>query len=86
MSTFIIAEAAGTHGGSIWDALRLVHAAAQARANACKFQWVSNPERLCERRNAKDYKGAYNLISFPLSWHNTLQRDCELHGICALYI
>lgn len=85
----MIAEAAGTHGGDLYSALTLIHAARDAGANACKFQWVSSPERLCERRNAHDYKGAYGLINFPQAWHAVLQQECEAGGIeymCTVYL
>jgi sialic acid synthase SpsE len=45
----IVAEISGNHGGSIHNALRLIRAAADAGADAVKFQCF-DPERLAARR------------------------------------
>src|SRR6266576_2657967 len=47
--TETVAELSGNHGGSLANALRLINAAAEAGADAVKFQTFS-PERLAERR------------------------------------
>jgi sialic acid synthase SpsE len=47
--TEIVAEISGSHGGSFDNALELIHAAADAGADAVKFQCF-DPERLAARR------------------------------------
>lgn len=79
--TFVIAEAAATHDGDIEKALRLVDLAAEIGADACKFQWLSSPERLAERRRAAEYLDAYRLLAFPRQWFPLLTARCEERGI-----
>ena len=81
MSTYIIAEAAACHDGDLAKALRLIDLAANIGASACKFQWLSRAERLCERRNAPEYLDAYRLLQFPEAWFPDLLSRCEEHGI-----
>lgn len=49
MRTEIVAEISGNHGGSLDNALELIHAAADLDADAVKFQCFQ-PERLAARR------------------------------------
>ena len=81
MSTYIIAEAAACHDGDLAKALRLIDLAANIGASACKFQWLSHAERLCERRNAPEYLDAYRLLQFPEAWFADLASRAEDHGI-----
>lgn len=47
--TYIVAEISGNHGGSLDNAIRLISEAAEAGADAVKFQCF-DPERLAARR------------------------------------
>jgi len=67
----------------------MVKLAARAGADVCKFQWVSDPVRLCERRRAPEYLDAYGLIAFPRSWHAELAAVCADEGVeyaCTVYL
>lgn len=75
--TFVIAEVAATHDGNLQKALRLVDLARAIRADAVKFQWVSDPERLVARRHAPGYLAAYQLLSFPREWFPVLVERCS---------
>lgn len=87
--TFVIAEAASTHDGDYDKALRLIDLASIIGADACKFQWVSKAERLCERRHAPEYLAAYKLIEFPRDWLKGLANYCQVRGVefmCTVYL
>lgn len=87
--TFLIAEAAATHDGSLDKAYRLIDLAAEIGADACKFQWLSDPRRLVWRRNAQEYLEAYKTIAFPRDWLDTLSVYCKRAGIefmCTVYL
>jgi len=89
MHTFVIAEAASTHDGDYDKALRLIDLASTIGADACKFQWVSRAERLCERRHAPEYLEAYKLIEFPRDWLKGLANYCQIRGVefmCTVYL
>lgn len=79
--TFVIAEAAACHDGDPDKAARLIELAADIGADACKFQWVSLPERLVERRRAPEYLIAYRDLAFPRSWFPALKRLCDEAGV-----
>lgn len=89
MHTFVIAEAGSCHDGKLDQALRLIEVARDIGADACKFQWLSSAERLCERRHAPDYLDAYRLIEFPREWLATLAAACrtaDLEFMCTVYL
>ena len=75
--TFVIAEAAATHDGSLEKALRLIDLARVIRADAVKFQWLSSPERLAQRRNAPEYLSVYRMLAFPREWFHALVDRCS---------
>lgn len=77
----VVAEPGAMHGGSLDKMRELIRMAAACEADAIKFQWVSSPERLCERRRAPEYLDAYRMIAFPEAWHKILQKDCETTGL-----
>jgi len=89
MKTLVIAEPGSTHMGR-WPWLEdCIQMARDAGADAIKFQWVSSVERLCERRNAKEYEQAYRLINFPTNWLEGLARETERRGLkfmCTAYL
>lgn len=86
---FVIAEAAACHDGDLIKAHRLVNLAGAIGADACKFQWLSSPERLAERRHAPEYLTAYRLLAFPREWHDYLAAHCaerKLEYMCTTYL
>lgn len=89
MSTFVIAEAGSCHDGDIAQAFKLVTAAKEAGADACKFQWWSSAERLAERRNAQKYLPVYQKYKVPDVWLSWLHLACVANGIefmCTAYL
>lgn len=85
----VSAEPGCTHGGRLEDLLALVRMAADCGADAYKSQWVSSPERLCERRRAPEYLDAYRMIAFPPAWHEALRKACDDAGLlygCSCYL
>jgi N,N'-diacetyllegionaminate synthase len=79
--TFVIAEAGSCHDGDITQAFKLVTAAKEAGADACKFQWWSSAERLAERRNAQKYLPVYQKYTVPDVWLSWLHLACVANGI-----
>lgn len=89
MRTFVIAEVAATHGGSLYAALKLVGLAREVGADAVKFQWLSDPERLVERRRAPEYREQYRRLAFPRGWFSALKERAEVEGVefmCTAYL
>jgi N-acetylneuraminate synthase len=88
--TEIVAEISGNHGGSIGNALRLIRAAAEAGADAVKFQCF-DPERLAARRATRadvlalaggvPLINLYRRIHTPQSWFSEMTTFAELHGL-----
>ena len=87
--TFVVAEVAATHGGSLDAALQLVGLAHGVGADAVKFQWLSDPERLVERRRAPEYREQYRRLAFPRGWFSALKERAEVEGVefmCTAYL
>jgi len=92
--TEIIAEiSGGNHGGSLYNALRLIRAAADVEADAVKFQCFE-PERLAARRSknrrvvelASDFHNRslidlYREIHTPKDWFPDLIEQAESCGL-----
>ena len=87
--TFVIAEAASTHDGSLEKALRLVDIAADAGANCCKFQFWSDADRLAARRGADKYRDIYRRYQMPPAWLRVLSDACnerEMEFMCTTFL
>ena len=82
MKVFIIAEAGVNHNGSLGMALRLVDVAAEAGADAVKFQ-IYSAETLYSRRTPrhsgydKDLFSLIKEIETPRSWLPELRCYCD---------
>lgn len=92
MSAFIIAEAGVNHDGKLDQAIALVDAAVEARADAVKFQTfkaealasASAPRAKYQDRNTGDNLGQLEMLrrlELDDHAHQTLQRHCERRGI-----
>lgn len=80
--TLVIAEAGSCHDGDLDRALALVDAAADAGADACKFQFWSDPDALADRRRAlPSHREAYRRYRVPAFWLPVLHTRCGRRGI-----
>lgn len=76
---FIIAEVGSNHGGSIAIAKDHISAAAEAGANAVKFQSL-NQSRLYLNPSDSTVE-LHNKIDMHETWHSELKRHADKHGI-----
>ncbi len=74
---FVIAECGSNHGGSLDAALALIDAAADAGADAAKFQAFSVDRFIMPREHPEELR-KYEL---PPRWLPTLKAKCEERGI-----
>ena len=92
--TYFIADIAANHDGSLERALELIRLAAQAGANAAKFQNFRGPEIVSDygfsHMNAqvshqakwkKSVTQVYNEASVPFEWTPILKEACDKAGI-----
>ena len=93
MTTFIIAEA-----GSTWRigknqirhlayACEAIRVAKDCGADACKFQWTSDPAMMEQRRKVP--VGSYEILAWPKKWLRVLAAECEDAGIefmCTVFL
>lgn len=89
MRTLVIAETGSTAECQYDSCCRLIDVVAQAGADVCKTQWTSNPERMCERRQAHGYLDSYRLLAWPVGWHERFARRCHDRGLrygCTVYL
>jgi sialic acid synthase SpsE len=89
MRTLVIAEPGCTAEGDFDRMVRSVDAAADAGADAFKAQWVSDVERMVQRRHAPEYRQAYRWLNFPVAWHARLREVCATRGLeygCTSYL
>lgn len=89
MTTTVIAECGSCHDGDFGKAQRLVAAAAEAGADAAKFQYWSDSVRFSERRHAEAYREVYSKYAVPASWLPELRRTCDEAGVefaCSVYL
>lgn len=90
VSVYIIAEAGSCHDGDFIKATNLVRAAKDSGADAVKFQYWSDPDRLAERRRVPDhYKRIYRTYRLPGAWLSDLWRyagELGLDFMCTAYL
>ena len=92
--TWFIAEIAANHDGSLERALQLIHLAAEAGADAAKFQNFRGPEIVSDygfsHMNAqvshqakwkKTVTRVYDDASVPFDWTPILKEECDKVGI-----
>lgn len=88
--TFVIAEAASCHDGSLQKALDMIQIAKAAGADAVKFQYWSDADRLADRRRVDQYyRDIYHRYQVPRTWLEQLYLACQAQGIefmCTCYL
>ena len=85
---FVIAEAGSNHNGSLGQAKKLIDVAAEAGADAVKFQVFRAPKLYPRSAGVSDYlqvpRSIYEIISemeMPYEWIPELARHCEDRGV-----
>jgi N,N'-diacetyllegionaminate synthase len=84
-STFIIAEAGANHDRKFEQALALIDAAVNAKADAVKFQTYSS--NTLYSKNTPDFAGYANInklienLELPREWQPDLKKYCDEKGI-----
>lgn len=90
MRTYVIAEAGSCHDGELSQACHLVDAAWAAGANAIKFQFWSDPDKLASRRRVPEkYLDIYRRYKMPFDWLETLRSrasELGLEFMCTAYL
>lgn len=88
--TFVIAEAGSTHDRRLTKAFDLIEAAAIAGADAVKFQFFSDPDRLADRRRVPEgYRDIYRRYRVPDYWLAPLKDGCDradIEFMCTVYL
>ena len=85
MKTFVIAEAGANHDRDYLQALKLIDAAAAAKASAVKFQTYS--AETLYAKNTPNFAGYENIndlikqIELPRDWQQLLKEYCDDKGI-----
>ena len=85
MKTFVIAEAGANHDRNFDQALKLIDAAKDSGADACKFQTYSSETLYV--KNTPDFAGYVNInklikdIELPREWQKDLKKYCDEVGI-----
>lgn len=92
MHTFVIAEI-----GSAWrfgdgqtqieNAREAIKIARESGADAIKFQWVSDPRLMEQRRNVPN--GRYGILAWPEEWIEHFATYCKLHNLefmCTVFL
>jgi N,N'-diacetyllegionaminate synthase len=78
----VIAEAGSCHDGSLFRACALVHAAKEAGADAVKFQFWSDHNKLADRRRVPPhYREIYRRYQLPRHWLDVLKVGADMEGI-----
>jgi sialic acid synthase SpsE len=75
---FIIAEIGNNHDGKLEQAIELINEAAQAGADAVKFQ-TYNPEKLVTPEH--ELHGFFSQFQLPLEWHGKLKEIALEAGV-----
>lgn len=85
METYVIADIGACHDGEATKMDLAIMAAADAGADAIKFQWTSRPYRMARRRGRAledGYGDVYaRYLAWPSDWHAGLAGQCRDAGI-----
>jgi N-acetylneuraminate synthase len=81
--TFVIAEAGSNHNGELETAKELVQAAAEAGADAVKFQTFRS-ERLYGGPENEELRNTFSEFEMPYEWISELQQSCSRNDVLFL--
>lgn len=91
MHTFVIAEIGSAwqwkYAGTTVEAGQAIAIAKSCGADAIKFQWVSDPRKMEQRRRVK--KGSYDIIAWCEYKLDFIARECRENGIefiCSVFL
>lgn len=87
--TLVLAEPGSCHEGRLDLMLELMDVAVDCGASVMKNQWVTDPQRLCDRRRAPEYYDSYCKLAYPLEWHRALRYIARSRGLqygCSVYL
>lgn len=84
-SVFVISELGSNwrFGNELENAYRMIRAAKECGADACKFQWASDGDAMAKRRGM-DANAAFmysKYVRFPAEWLPLLATECHKQGI-----
>jgi sialic acid synthase SpsE len=79
--TFVIAEAGSCHDNKMQSAYRLIDAAKECDADACKFQFWSSSKALATRRGIPEAEPKYEAYRMYQSNLEMLKNHCDQVGI-----
>jgi sialic acid synthase SpsE len=79
--TYIIAEIGSNHDSSLDKAKELIDAAAEAGADAAKFQSLNFEKVHHPERSNENVAELYKKIHLPESWHQLLADHCKKKGL-----
>lgn len=78
---FIIAEAGSTHDGVFDNMMECITVAHRAGANAVKFQWHSDSDKLAARMHAPEARDVYRRYAWPQEWLPFLRDEAHAKGL-----
>ena len=79
--TYVIAEIGSNHDQSLDEAKELIHAAADAGADAVKFQSLKFDELYVQSRTTKQFRDFFATIELAESWYPELAASARRYGI-----
>ena len=92
MRTYVIAEAGSTwrfgqESQHLSNAREAIKIAKHCGADAVKFQWVSNPRLMEQRRKVQE--GSYDILAWPERWIKFIATYCEefeIEFMCTVFL
>lgn len=91
MGVFVIAEAGSSHDNDLAKAFRLIEAAKECGADAVKFQWTSNANKMADRRGLGDDAALMytKYLQKSKDWLHQLKAHADKVGVefmCTAYL
>lgn len=80
-STYVIAEIGSNHGQDLERAKALIDAAAEAGADAAKFQSLKFDALYLEQRTSSEFRDFFRQIELSEAWYGELSAHCRKRGV-----